>query len=194
MALIKKVKFIKSAINPKDYPQSTLPEIAVVGRSNVGKSSLINAIFKRKIAKVSSSPGKTRLINFFLLNEKIYFVDLPGYGYAAVSKKEKENWRKMIETYFQVRDNLTLVVLLVDSRHPPTKLDIMMKNWLESLGIPYIVTATKFDKLNQKEKAKAEKTIRETLNLSDDFPIFLTSSKENTGIKELTTYILNFNV
>ncbi|WP_456383503.1 ribosome biogenesis GTP-binding protein YihA/YsxC [Persephonella sp.] len=192
MAVIKKVKFLKSAVNPKDYPPPHFPEIAVVGRSNVGKSSLINAIFKRNIAKVSSSPGKTRLINFFLLNDNIYFVDLPGYGYAAVSKAEREKWKRMIETYFQTRDNLSLVIMLVDSRHPPTKLDIMMKEWLESLGIPYIVVATKADKLNQSEKAKTKKVIRQTLDLPKDFPVFLTSSKEGTGIKELMGYVLDF--
>ncbi len=191
MATVKKVKFIKSAVKPEDYPPPDKPEVAVVGRSNVGKSSLINAIFKRDIAKVSSSPGKTRLINFFLLNDKIYFVDLPGYGYAAVSKAEREKWRKMIEKYFYTRDNLGLVILLVDSRHEPTKLDIMMKEWLDSLGIPYIVVATKADKLNQSEKAKTKKRIRETLKLPKDFPIFLTSSKEKTGIKELMSYVLN---
>ncbi len=189
MSVIKKVQFIKSAVNPKDYPLPKYPEVAVVGRSNVGKSSLINAIFKRNIAKVSSSPGKTRLINFFLLNDKISFVDLPGYGYAAVSKAERAKWKKMIETYFQTRENLSLVIMLVDSRHPPTKLDIMMKEWLEDLGIPYIVVATKADKLNQSEKARTKKVIRETLGLPKDFPVFLTSAKEGTGIKELMSYV-----
>ncbi|WP_457642799.1 ribosome biogenesis GTP-binding protein YihA/YsxC [Persephonella sp.] len=192
MASVKTVKFLKSAVSPGDYPPPHFPEIAVVGRSNVGKSSLINAIFKRNIAKVSSSPGKTRLINFFLLNDSIYFVDLPGYGYAKVSKAEKEKWKRMIEKYFQTRDNLSLVIMLVDSRHEPTKLDIMMKQWLESLGIPYVVVATKADKLNQSEKAKTVKRIRETLGLPKDFPVFLTSSKEKTGIKELMGYVLDF--
>ncbi len=192
MSVIKKVQFIKSAVNPKDYPVSKYPEVAVVGRSNVGKSSLINAIFKRKIAKVSSSPGKTRLINFFLLNDKISFVDLPGYGYAAVSKAERSKWKNMIEKYFHTRENLSLVIMLVDSRHPPTRLDIMMKQWLENLGIPFIIVATKADKLNQSEKAKTKKIIKETLNLPKDFPVFLTSAKEGTGIKEVMNYVLEF--
>ncbi|WP_457641927.1 ribosome biogenesis GTP-binding protein YihA/YsxC [Persephonella sp.] len=192
MSVIKKVQFIKSAVNPKDYPPPKYPEVAIVGRSNVGKSSLINAIFKRKIAKVSSSPGKTRLINFFLLNDKVSFVDLPGYGYAAVSKAEREKWRRMIEKYFHTRENLALVIMLVDSRHEPTKLDVMMKEWLESLGIPYIVVATKADKLNQSEKAKTIKRIRQTLDLPKDFPVFLTSAKEGTGIKELMSYVLDY--
>jgi GTP-binding protein len=191
MSQIKKVKFLKSAVDPKDFPPPIYPEIAIVGRSNVGKSSLINAIFNRKIAKVSASPGKTRLINFFQLNDDIYFVDLPGYGFAKVSKAEREKWRKMIERYFGTRDNLKLVLLLVDSRHDPTKLDVMMKEWLEALGIPFVVIGTKLDKLNQSEKAKAKKKIREGLGLPKDFPIFLTSSKEKIGIDEVTKFILN---
>lgn len=188
---IKKVQFLKSAVHPKDYPPPDRAEVAIVGRSNVGKSSLINAIFNRKIAKVSSSPGKTRLINFFLLNDNMYFVDLPGYGYASVSKKEKQKWQRMIETYFKSRQNLGLVILLVDSRHKPTALDKVMKEYLENLGIPYIVVATKIDKLNQSEKAKAKKTIKETLELSDDIPIILTSSKEKTNIDKVIDAIID---
>jgi len=191
MAIIKKVDFLTSAVKPKDYPPPTKPEVAVVGRSNVGKSSLINSIFKRSIAKVSSTPGKTRLVNFFSLNDKILFVDLPGYGYAAVSKKEREKWKDMIEQYFYNRPNLKLVLFLVDSRYKPTNLDILMKEWLESLEIPYAIVATKVDKLNQSEKARLKKMIRETLDLPDNIPIFLTSSKEGTGIKELVSYIFS---
>ncbi len=192
MSLVKKVKFLKSAVRPEDYPPPLHPEVAVVGRSNVGKSSIINAILGRNIAKVSSSPGKTRLINFFLVNDNTYFVDLPGYGFAKVSKAERERWRRMIEKYFHTRENLKLVVLLVDSRHKPTQLDIMMKEWLEALGIPFIVVGTKVDKLNQSEKAKAKKVIRETLNLEKETPIFLTSSKEKIGIDELTKFIFDY--
>ncbi len=191
MAVIKKVDFLTSAVKPKDYPPPTKPEVAVVGRSNVGKSSLINSIFKRSIAKVSSTPGKTRLVNFFSLNDKIYFVDLPGYGYAAVSKKEREKWKDMIEQYFYNRPNLKLVLFLVDSRYKPTNLDILMKEWLESLEIPYAIVATKVDKLNQSEKARLKKMIRDTLDLPDNIPIFLTSAKEGTGIKELVSYIFS---
>ena len=187
---IKKVQFIKSAVHPKDYPPPDRVEVAIVGRSNVGKSSLINAIFNRKIAKVSSSPGKTRLINFFLLNDNMYFVDLPGYGYASVSKKEKQKWKKMIDDYFKTRQNLGLVILLVDSRHKPTVLDKVMKDYLEDLGIHYIVVATKMDKLNQSEKAKAKKIIKETLELPDNVPIILTSSKEKTNINKVVDTII----
>lgn len=192
MSLIKKVKFVKSAVKKEDYPPPIYPEVAFVGRSNVGKSSIINAILNRRIAKVSASPGKTRLINFFLVNDNTYFVDLPGYGFAKVSKREKDKWKRMIENYFRNRENLKLVVLLVDSRHKPTQLDIMMKEWLEALGIPFIVVGTKMDKLNQSEKAKAKKIIRETLNLDKNIPIFLTSSKEKTNIEELTKFLLDY--
>lgn len=188
MSSIKDVKFIKSAVKPQDFPPPDKPEVAVVGRSNVGKSSLINAIFKRSIAKVSATPGKTRLINFFSFSDQIYFVDLPGYGFASVSKSERLNWQKMIEGYLLNRENLKLVIMLVDSRYPPTQLDFLMKEWLESYGIPYIVVATKSDKLNQSEKAKVKKIIKETLQLEHN-NIFLTSAKEGTGIGELINYI-----
>lgn len=191
MGSLKSVKFVKSAVKPDDFPPPNKPEIAIVGRSNVGKSSLINAIFKRSIAKVSATPGKTRLINFFLLNDDIYFVDLPGYGFAAVSHKEKQNWKRMIEDYLLNRENLNLIIMLVDTRYPPTNLDILMKEWLESFEKPYIVVGTKIDKLNQSEKAKAEKVIRETLDLSKDVPVYLVSAKEGTNIDKLTSDILS---
>lgn len=186
---IKNVKFLKSAVKPEDYPPPDKPEVAIVGRSNVGKSSLINAIFKRSIAKVSSTPGKTRLINFFTLNDEIYFVDLPGYGFASVSQKERLNWQKMIENYLLNRENLKLIIMLVDTRYPPTNLDILMKQWLESFEKPYIVVGTKIDKLNQSEKAKAKKIIKETLDLDEGNEIFLVSSKEGTGIDNLIVEI-----
>lgn len=188
MSSIKDIKFIKSAVKPQDFPPADKPEVAVVGRSNVGKSSLINAIFKKSVAKVSATPGKTRLINFFSFSDQLYFVDLPGYGFASVSKSERLNWQKMIEGYLLNRENLKLVIMLVDSRYPPTQLDFLMKEWLESYDIPYIIVATKADKLNQSEKAKVKKIIKETLQLEHD-RIFLTSAKEGIGIGELIGYI-----
>jgi GTP-binding protein len=188
---LKNVRFIKSAVKPEDYPPADKPEVAIVGRSNVGKSSLINAIFKKSIAKVSSTPGKTRLINFFTFNDDIYFVDLPGYGFASVSQKERLNWQKMIENYLLNRENLKLIIMLVDTRYPPTNLDILMKQWLESFEKPYIVVGTKIDKLNQSEKAKAKKIIKDTLELDENVPIFLVSSKEGTGIDNLISEIFN---
>lgn len=191
MAKPKKIEFIKSATHPKDYPPADKLEVAIVGRSNVGKSSLINALFNRKIAKVSATPGKTRLVNFFNVDDKFYFVDLPGYGYAAVSKKERNQWQKMMNAYFNSRDNLNLVILLVDSRHKPTNLDFLMKEYLEALEIPYIVVGTKLDKLNQSEKAKAKKVIKETLELDDNVPIILTSAKEKINLDKVMSEILN---
>lgn len=188
MSSIKDIKFIKSAVKPQDFPPADKPEVAIVGRSNVGKSSLINAIFKKSVAKVSATPGKTRLINFFSFSDQLYFVDLPGYGFASVSKSERLNWQKMIEGYLLNRENLKLVIMLVDSRYPPTQLDFLMKEWLESYDIPYIIVATKADKLNQSEKAKVKKIIKETLQLEHD-RIFLTSAKEGIGIGELIGYI-----
>lgn len=188
MGSITNIKFIKSAVKSEDFPPADKPEVAVVGRSNVGKSSLINAIFKKSVAKVSATPGKTRLINFFSFSDQLYFVDLPGYGFASVSKSERLNWQKMIEEYLLNRENLKLVIMLVDSRYPPTQLDFLMKEWLESYDIPYIIVATKADKLNQSEKSKIKKVIKETLQLEHD-RIFLTSAKEGTGISELISHI-----
>ncbi|MGB9766142.1 MAG: ribosome biogenesis GTP-binding protein YihA/YsxC [Sulfurihydrogenibium sp.] len=188
---LKNVRFIKSAVKPEDYPPADKPEVAIVGRSNVGKSSLINAIFKKSVAKVSSTPGKTRLINFFTFNDDIYFVDLPGYGFASVSQKERLNWQKMIENYLLNRENLKLIIMLVDTRYPPTNLDTLMKQWLESFEKPYIVVGTKIDKLNQSEKAKAKKIIKDTLELDENVPILLVSSKEGTGIDNLISEIFN---
>ncbi|WP_028950921.1 ribosome biogenesis GTP-binding protein YihA/YsxC [Sulfurihydrogenibium subterraneum] len=186
---IKSVEFIKSAVKPEDYPPPDKPEVAIVGRSNVGKSSLINAIFKKSVAKVSSTPGKTRFINFFTLNKDIYFVDLPGYGFASVSQKERLSWQKMIENYLLNRENLKLIIMLVDTRYPPTNLDILMKQWLDTFEKPYFVVGTKIDKLNQSEKAKAKKIIKETLDLDENTPIFLVSAKEGTGIDTLVSEI-----
>lgn len=186
---IKKVEFIKSAVKPEDYPPPDKPEVAIVGRSNVGKSSLINSLLNRKIAKVSATPGKTRLINFFKINDNFYFVDLPGYGYASVSKAERKKWQKMMDLYFQTRENLKLVILLVDSRHKPTNLDFIMKEYLEALEIPYIVVGTKLDKLNQSEKAKAKKIIKEVLELDDTIPVILTSAKEKINLDQVLFYV-----
>lgn len=142
--IIKTSEFITSAVKRNQYPVDVRPEVAFVGRSNVGKSSIINALTnRRKLAKVSQTPGKTRLINFFLINDEMYLVDLPGYGYAKVSKKEKESWGKTIETYLVEREQLKKVVLLVDSRHKPTADDILMHEWIKHFGYKVIVIATK---------------------------------------------------
>lgn len=184
--IIKTSEFITSAVKRNQYPIDVRPEVAFVGRSNVGKSSIINALTnRRKLAKVSQTPGKTRLINFFLINDEMYLVDLPGYGYAKVSKKEKESWGKTIETYLVEREQLKKVVLLVDSRHKPTADDILMHEWIKHFGYKVIVIATKSDKLSNNEIGKSKKLIKETLKLGADDEFYLFSSVKKNGKEEL---------
>ncbi|GLC31462.1 ribosome biogenesis GTP-binding protein YihA/YsxC [Clostridium omnivorum] len=183
---IKQSEFIISAVKPQQYPTDNRCEIAFVGRSNVGKSSLINSLTnRRKLAKVSGTPGKTRLINFFLINSSFYLVDLPGYGYAKVSKTEKASWGKIIETYLVKRPQLKKVVLLVDCRHKPTGDDIMMYEWIKHYGYDIAIVATKSDKLTKNELVKSEKLIRETLKLEKEKRIFYFSSLSKKGKEEL---------
>lgn len=183
---IKKSEFITSAVKRNQYPLDNRAEIAFVGRSNVGKSSIINALTNRKkLAKVSQTPGKTRLINFFLINDDFYLVDLPGYGYAKVSKQEKESWGKTIETYLTSREQLKRVVLLVDSRHKPTGDDILMHEWIKHFGYDVTVVATKSDKLTRNELKKNEKLIRETLKLDAGDKLYFFSSLNKDGKDEL---------
>jgi GTP-binding protein len=183
---IKRSEFITSAVKKNQYPLDNRVEVAFVGRSNVGKSSIINALTNRKkLAKVSGTPGKTRLINFFLINDDFYLVDLPGYGYAKVSKGEKESWGKTIETYLTNREQLKRVVLLVDSRHKPTGDDILMHNWIRHFGYDEIVVATKSDKLSRNELKKNEKIIKDTLKLSAEDKLYFFSSMEKGGKDEL---------
>ena len=183
---IKQSEFIISAVKRDQYPKDDRVEVAFVGRSNLGKSSIINALTnRRKLAKVSGTPGKTRLINFFLINNDFYLVDLPGYGYAKVSKKEKESWGKTIETYLNGREELKRVVLLVDSRHKPTTDDIMMHEWIKHYGYDVIVVATKSDKLSNNELGKSKKIIKETLKLSPDDKLYYFSSLNKKGKDEL---------
>lgn len=183
---IKQSEFIISAVKPAQYPTDNRVEYAFVGKSNVGKSSLINTITnRRKLVKVSGTPGKTRLINFFLINSDFYFVDLPGYGYAKVAKVEKAKWGRMIEDYLISRPQLQKVALLVDVRHKPTQDDIMMHQWIKHFGYEVVIVATKQDKLNRAELVKSNKVIRETLALDDSEKIINFSSLKKTGIKEL---------
>ncbi|MGV3025912.1 ribosome biogenesis GTP-binding protein YihA/YsxC [Clostridium thermobutyricum] len=183
---IKQSEFIISAVRKPQYPTDERVEIAFVGRSNVGKSSIINALTNRKkLAKVSQTPGKTKLINFFLINNDFYLVDLPGYGYAKVSKAEKESWGKTIEDYLAGREELKRVVLLVDSRHKPTADDIMMHEWILHYGYDVIVVATKSDKLSNNQLRKSEKVIRETLKLQKEDKLYFFSSLNKKGKDEL---------
>ena len=179
---IKKSEFITSAVKKNQYPIDNRVEIAFVGRSNVGKSSIINSLTNRKkLAKVSGTPGKTRLVNFFLINDDFYLVDLPGYGYAKVSKQEKDSWGKTVEMYLNDREQLKRVVLLVDSRHKPTGDDIMMHEWIKHFGYDEVVVATKSDKLTRNELKKNEKVIKETLKLGSDDKLYFFSSLNKEG-------------
>lgn len=167
-------------------PAEELPEIAFAGRSNVGKSSLINSLLNRKnLARTSSSPGKTVTINFYIINEMFFLVDLPGYGYAKASLQERAKWGKMIEKYLSTRDVLRAVVLLVDIRHAPTKDDVMMYEWIVANGLKPIIVATKLDKIKRSQKDKNLKIVRETLGAEKDVKIVPYSSETKAGRDEL---------
>lgn len=183
-------EYIKSAMKVADCPKDRLPEIAFAGRSNVGKSSLLNALLKRKnLAQTSKTPGKTRTLNFYRVNDAIYFVDLPGYGYAKVSKSVKETWGKSILEYFHNRDTLRLVVHLVDSRHKPTKLDHEMLDILEEAEVPTLIVATKFDKLKASERKKSIERIRGDLELPAEAEIWPISSVTGKGVPGLWGFL-----
>lgn len=184
MILIKTSDFITSAVKPIQYPEMQLPEVAFVGRSNVGKSTIINSLTNRKkLAKVSNTPGRTRLVNFFLINGQCLLVDLPGYGYAKISKTEKAAWGKIIEDYLIARSNLKKVVLLVDARHKPTEDDRLMLDYLRYYQKEVIVVATKLDKLKRNDIKKNEKMIREALDLKEEKILFYSAlTKENLQI------------
>ena len=183
---IKQSEFITSAVKREQYPLDNRVEIAFVGRSNVGKSSIINSLTNRKkLAKVSQTPGKTRLVNFFLINNDFYLVDLPGYGYAKVSKTEKDSWGKTVEMYLTNREQLKRVVLLVDSRHKPTGDDIMMNEWFKHFVYNVVVVATKSDKLTKNELKKSEKVIKETLKINADDKLYFFSSLNKDGADQL---------
>jgi len=193
---IKNSDFVTSAVKKEQYPITGLPEIAFVGRSNVGKSSIINALTNRKkLAKVSQTPGKTRLINFFVINNgEFHLVDLPGYGYAKVSKTEKASWGNTIETYLSGRSELKRVVLLVDSRHKPTADDIQMHEWIKFYGYDEVIIATKSDKLSNNELRKKEKDIRDTLKLTKEDTLYFFSSVNKKGRDELIDNLFNILV
>lgn len=183
-------KFETSAVKSTSYPAGVLPEVALAGRSNVGKSSLLNRLVNRKaLARTGNTPGRTRLINFFLVNGFFRLVDLPGYGYAKVSKVERDSWRKMVEGYLRNRESLKGVVLLVDSRHQPTAQDVQMYGWLKEQGISAAVAATKADKLSRSKVVQSLKVIRSTLAMSDNDPLIPFSSETSQGREELLEVI-----
>ncbi|MBM7606928.1 GTP-binding protein [Lysinibacillus composti] len=181
---VQNVEMVISAVRPEQYPEDGLPEFALAGRSNVGKSSFINRMIGRKsLARISSKPGKTQTLNFYKIEEQLFFVDVPGYGYAKVSKTEREAWGKMIERYITARKELRAVVLIVDLRHPPTNDDCMMYDFLKYYNIPAIVIATKADKIPKGKWDKHKKIVRETLNMDHNDPIIVFSSEKGLGFE-----------
>ena len=186
MMKIKSAELIAVAVKKEQYPFTDLPEIAFAGRSNVGKSTLLNMLTNRKkLARVSGSPGKTRTINFYEINHQFRIVDLPGYGYARLSKTEKEKWGRMMEDYLSSRPNLVKVVQLIDSRHEPTALDVQMYDYLRHYDLDGLVAATKADKISRNEQSKSESRIRKKLLMKPEDKVIFLSSLKKTGSEEL---------
>lgn len=187
---IKNARFLKSMKSRHDYPDIALPEIAICGKSNVGKSSLINYLTDNgKLAKISGTPGKTRLVNFFVINEAFLLVDLPGYGYAKVSKSEKDSWAPMIETYFDVSKTLRAFLILLDIRHQPTQNDLMMFEWAAHFGLHAIIVATKADKIAKTRRHQRLKEIKQIIGGGIDYPSVAVSALKKIGRRELLTEI-----
>ncbi|MBS4222603.1 ribosome biogenesis GTP-binding protein YihA/YsxC [Lederbergia citrea] len=179
---VNNVELVISAVKPEQYPGEGLPEFALAGRSNVGKSSFINKMINRKsMARTSSKPGKTQTLNYYKIEDALYFVDVPGYGYARVSKGEREKWGQMIETYFTSREELCAVLLIVDLRHPPTKDDVMMYDFLKHYELPCIVIATKADKIPRGKWEAHKKVIKKNLDLVKGDEIIIFSSETAEG-------------
>jgi len=190
---IHNVRFVKSAVKPADFIRTPLPGIAFAGKSNVGKSSVINCLLNRKnFARVGNTPGMTVNINYFLVDDRLYFIDLPGYGYAKVSKSEKERWGRLMEDFFAAPDAITLGVLIVDSRHKPTEDDRTMAGWFKSTGCPMVVVANKCDKLKKSEYEESAARIRETLELPPETEIIFFSAVKGTGRDALMGRILDY--
>ena len=192
---IRTLDFLISAVWPEQYPEGNLPEIAFAGRSNVGKSSLINMLLNRKnFARTSQTPGKTQTINFYEINGDFRFVDLPGYGYAKVSKSQRESWGKIIGTYLESRENLVEIIQLVDSRHKPSDEDKSMYSWIREAGFNGIVIATKADKLKQSELARNLKMIERELGCEDSIIIPVSAVKRRNKYKVWDLFLEIFKV
>lgn len=190
--LVKEAEFVKSSPDIKQCPDSTLPEYAFIGRSNVGKSSLINMLTgKKKLAKISAKPGKTQLINHFLINKQWHLVDLPGYGWAKVSKSKRADWGDMIQTYLLKRTQLICLFILIDSRIPPQEIDLSFMEWVGTHKIPFVLVFTKVDKQSINKTQKSIAAFRRTLREEwAELPLmFVTSSIDNTGKEEILEYI-----
>lgn len=185
------VEFLISAASTKDFPASRLPEIAFAGKSNVGKSSVINRLLQRKnFARVGEKPGKTVHVNYFTVDKMCYFVDLPGYGFAKVSQAEKDRWSRLMESYF-ASQRIDLGILIVDARHAPTNNDITMASWFLDSACPFVVVANKLDKLKKSEIIPNLQTIREDLELPENCPVIPFSAEKGIGRDDLLSHILN---
>lgn len=183
---IVRAQFTKSAVMPSDWPNDNLPHIALVGRSNVGKSSLINCLANNfKLARTSNVPGKTRLINFYMVNEAFYFVDLPGYGFANVSKDEQSKWGGMIDEYLSSNINVKMIVQIIDIRHTPTAEDVQMNRWIKHFGYKHLIVASKSDKLSKAAVNKNLTDIRKVLRVSPNSKLIPFSAQSRLGKDEL---------
>ena len=186
-----KVEFILSAASEKQFVRDGMPQLAFAGRSNVGKSSVINRIVNRKnFARVGASPGKTSQINYFKIDGKLYLVDLPGYGYAKVSKTERDRWGKLMDEYFASDDTLTMGFQIVDIRHKPTADDVTMANWFLQTGVPFGIIANKLDKIKKSQLEGSLQTIRTTLHLPENVPVIPFSAEKGNGKDEVLALIL----
>ena len=186
-------EFIRSAVKPEQFIYDGRPQVTFAGRSNVGKSSVINRLLNRKnFARVGATPGKTNQINYFCIDHKIYFTDLPGYGYAQVSQAERDRWGKLMESYFAAEGLVTLGVQIVDARHKPTADDVTMCDWFKSSGCPLIVVANKLDKLKKSEIEPNLRVIRETLELDENDLLIPFSAEKGTGKNELLAAITQY--
>ncbi|ALJ23634.1 GTP-binding protein [Lactobacillus gallinarum] len=189
--IIKSSNYAVSAVREDQYPKDNLPEIALSGRSNVGKSSLINTLLNRKnLARTSSQPGKTQTLNFYLINDEFYLVDVPGYGYARVSQKKRQEFGEMIQDYLETRPNLKGLVILIDCRHEPTKDDIAMYNYAQYLNLPILVVCTKIDKIKKSQVNKVMSRLKKNIDLNYDHVTVLTfSSVTKLHVAELGNWI-----
>lgn len=183
---VHKAEIVMSAVGPKQYPADQMPEIALAGRSNVGKSSFINKMINRTgLARTSSQPGKTQTLNFYQINDQFRFVDVPGYGYARVSKKDRARWGKMIEQYILNRENVQILFLLMDFRHEPTALDIAMKEFAEEADIPYAIILTKIDKIKKSQRNKHLSMYKKALDLPSIEALFIFSAETGEGAEDI---------